>query len=91
MYTSSVVNMEEQQDAPVAHVQSSSKDPRAQDIGDDYDIPPPEPSTSFAALKDRIKDHYEVASDYYYSLWYVPTKHTRPQVSGLEAFAKYQG
>ena len=63
--------MEVQHDAPVAHVQSSPKDPQAQDIGDDYEIPLPEPSDSFAALKDRIKHHYEIASDYYYSLWYV--------------------
>ena len=43
----------------------------AQDIGDHYEIPPPEPSSSFASLKDRIRHHYEVCSDYYYSLWYV--------------------
>lgn len=24
------------------------------------------------ALKDRIKQHYDLASDYYLSLWYVP-------------------
>ena len=80
--------MEKQQDGPVAHVQPLPKDAQAQDIGDDYEIPPPEPSTSFAALKDRIKDHYEIASDYYYSLWYVPTKRSWTPVSGLEAFAK---
>lgn len=39
------------------------------DIGDEYAIPAPEPFTSFNALKDRIKHHYEVCSDYYYSLW----------------------
>ncbi len=39
------------------------------DIGDEYAIPAPEPFASFSALKDRIRHHYEVASDYYYSLW----------------------
>jgi tocopherol O-methyltransferase len=39
------------------------------DIGDEYSIPDPEPFPSFSALKDRIRHHYEVASDYYYSLW----------------------
>ncbi|KAI4112845.1 MAG: hypothetical protein LQ338_008266, partial [Usnochroma carphineum] len=34
-----------------------------------YQTPPTEPVTSFTALKDRIKQHYELASDYYYSLW----------------------
>jgi hypothetical protein len=37
-------------------------------IADEYEIPPPA-STSFGVLKDRIKQHYEVCSDYYYSLW----------------------
>lgn len=39
------------------------------DIGDHYEIPAPEPFTSFGALKDRIRRHYELCSDYYYSLW----------------------
>jgi tocopherol O-methyltransferase len=39
------------------------------DIGDEYSIPTPAPFASFSALKDRIKHHYEVSSDYYYSLW----------------------
>lgn len=34
-----------------------------------YTIPEPEPFISFNALKDRIRHHYEVASDYYYRLW----------------------
>lgn len=40
-------------------------------VSEQYGIPPPEPITSFAALKDRIRQHYELASDYYYSLWLV--------------------
>ena len=48
----------------------------AHNISDDYEIPAPLPSTSMSALKERIKSHYEICSDYYYSLWYfnpVPT------------------
>lgn len=33
------------------------------------EIPEPGPFISFNALKDRIRHHYEVASDYYFSLW----------------------
>jgi tocopherol O-methyltransferase len=43
------------------------------DVGDDvgakYSAGPPSPFTSFDALKGRIREHYEVCSDYYYSLW----------------------
>ncbi|KAH8780566.1 tocopherol O-methyltransferase [Hyaloscypha sp. PMI_1271] len=39
------------------------------DLGENYEIPEPEPFISFNALKDRIRHHYELASDYYYSLW----------------------
>jgi len=38
-------------------------------IGDTYEVPAYEAHSSFAALKDRIRHHYELASDYYYSLW----------------------
>lgn len=41
-------------------------------IGDKYEIPAPDPvstTSNFAALKERIRHHYELASDYYYSLW----------------------
>lgn len=80
--------MADEHNAPVTHVQILPKDLQAQDIGDNYEIPLPESSASFAALKDRIKHHYEIASDYYYSLWYVPTKQASFPVLGLEAFAK---
>lgn len=43
------------------------------DVSAKYDIPEPEPFISFNALKDRIRHHYELASDYYYSLWFVPS------------------
>ncbi|KAL8836145.1 MAG: hypothetical protein Q9170_003038 [Blastenia crenularia] len=39
------------------------------ELSQQYPPPAPEPMTSFAALKDRIKYHYDNASDYYYSLW----------------------
>ncbi len=44
------------------------------DLGSKYEIPEPEPFISFNALKARITNHYELASDYYYSLWYVPRR-----------------
>ncbi|KAF3064060.1 2-methyl-6-phytyl-1,4-hydroquinone methyltransferase [Daldinia childiae] len=37
--------------------------------GDQHEIPSVEAHGSFDSLKDRIKTHYEIASDYYYSLW----------------------
>jgi tocopherol O-methyltransferase len=46
---------------------------RPQDIGDDVDakfMVPTAPFTSFEALKVRIREHYELCSDYYYSLWH---------------------
>jgi hypothetical protein len=47
-----------------------------QDLGSRYEIPAPEPFISFSALKDRIRRHYEICSDYYYSLWYcTPPSH----------------
>ncbi|KAH8675927.1 S-adenosyl-L-methionine-dependent methyltransferase [Xylariales sp. PMI_506] len=37
--------------------------------GDVHEVPDYEPHDSIPSLKDRIKKHYEIASDYYYSLW----------------------
>ncbi|KAI1776300.1 S-adenosyl-L-methionine-dependent methyltransferase [Hypoxylon cercidicola] len=37
--------------------------------GDQHEIPNIEAHASSDSLKDRIKKHYEIASDYYYSLW----------------------
>ena len=42
----------------------------AHDISQDYEIPALLPSTSMSALKERIRHHYEICSEYYYSLWY---------------------
>ncbi|KAI1431847.1 tocopherol O-methyltransferase [Xylaria sp. CBS 124048] len=37
--------------------------------GDDYETPEYQAHESAQSLKERIKFHYNVASDYYYSLW----------------------
>ncbi|KAI0192233.1 tocopherol O-methyltransferase [Xylaria flabelliformis] len=37
--------------------------------GDSHEIPEYESHESTTSLKERIKKHYEIASDYYYSLW----------------------
>jgi tocopherol O-methyltransferase len=37
--------------------------------GDNHDIPAYEAHASSITLKERIRHHYELASDYYYSLW----------------------
>ncbi|KAI0125838.1 tocopherol O-methyltransferase [Xylariales sp. AK1849] len=37
--------------------------------GDEHEVPTYEAHDSFSALKERIRTHYEIASDYYYSLW----------------------
>ncbi|KAI0472459.1 tocopherol O-methyltransferase [Xylaria cf. heliscus] len=37
--------------------------------GDTHEIPEFEAHESSTSLKERIKKHYEIASDYYYSLW----------------------
>ncbi|KAI0513185.1 tocopherol O-methyltransferase [Xylaria bambusicola] len=37
--------------------------------GDKHEIPEYEAHESSTSLKERIKKHYEIASDYYYSLW----------------------
>jgi tocopherol O-methyltransferase len=37
--------------------------------GDIHAIPEFEAHDSTVSLKERIKKHYEIASDYYYSLW----------------------
>ncbi|RYP57269.1 hypothetical protein DL769_009595 [Monosporascus sp. CRB-8-3] len=42
---------------------------KVQHPGDQHEIPSYEAHASVATLKDRIKQHYDLASDYYYSLW----------------------
>lgn len=41
------------------------------DLSKEYDTPMGLAHTTMQALKDRIKLHYDLASDYYLSLWYV--------------------
>jgi predicted transcriptional regulator len=40
-------------------------------VGDKFEVPAFEEHSSFDSLKERIRHHYELASDYYYSLWQV--------------------
>ena len=39
------------------------------DLSKEYDTPMGLAHTTMAALKDRIKLHYDLASEYYLSLW----------------------
>ncbi|KEF55553.1 uncharacterized protein A1O9_08303 [Exophiala aquamarina CBS 119918] len=55
--------------APPAAGVRAEQDTNRGHIGDTYEVPTYEAHLSFAALKDRIRHHYELASDYYYSLW----------------------
>lgn len=52
-------------ESPLASKQSAG----SKEVGDEYEIPIAAPFTTFNALKDRIRHHYEMCSDYYYSLW----------------------
>ncbi|KAK5566810.1 hypothetical protein LTR43_007409 [Exophiala xenobiotica] len=47
---------------------SSSADDETH-VGDQFEVPAYEPHPSSTTLKERIRHHYELASDYYYSLW----------------------
>ncbi|XXH00155.1 hypothetical protein Hte_006497 [Hypoxylon texense] len=49
-------------------IPTSTREPQLHP-GDQHEIPSFEAHGSFDSLKDRIKKHYEIASDYYYSLW----------------------
>lgn len=43
-----------------------------EDISCQHETPAPQSRpTHLAALKGRIRQHYELTSDYYYSLWYI--------------------
>lgn len=41
------------------------------DLSKEYDTPMGLAHTTMGALKDRIKLHYDLASEYYLNLWYV--------------------
>lgn len=46
------------------------KEPTTDELSDLHETPEWKAETSnFGALKDRIRHHYEICSDYYYSLW----------------------
>ena len=65
------MNMERQSVAPELKPSTPPiLNDEAHDISEDYEIPAALPSTSMSGLKERIKRHYEICSDYYYSLWY---------------------
>jgi tocopherol O-methyltransferase len=49
------------------------------ELSKQYDTPLGLAHTTMQALKDRIKLHYDLASDYYLSLWYVDAS-TRPSI-----------
>ena len=55
--------------AETAADRSQAVSVNSEDLSSKYETPQPEPVASFAVLKDRIRHHYELASDYYYSLW----------------------
>jgi hypothetical protein len=42
------------------------------DLSKQYETPMGLAHTTMQALKDRIKLHYDLASDYYLNLWYAP-------------------
>ncbi|KAK8088269.1 methyltransferase domain-containing protein [Apiospora hydei] len=48
---------------------AGTTEPAGHHPGDEHEIPSYESYGTFDSLKDRIKLHYNVASDYYYSLW----------------------
>ncbi|KAH8600064.1 S-adenosyl-L-methionine-dependent methyltransferase [Bisporella sp. PMI_857] len=56
-------------DSEVVAREATANNLAKREIGDNYETPAPEPFISFNALKDRIRHHYEVCSDYYYSMW----------------------
>lgn len=49
---------------------STSQDEKTK-LSQTYETPLGLAHTTMAALKDRIKQHYDLASDYYLNLWYV--------------------
>ncbi|CAK7234178.1 hypothetical protein SCUCBS95973_008846 [Sporothrix curviconia] len=51
--------------APAANLQP----PEATDLSREYETPLGLAHTTMQALKDRIKQHYDLASDYYVNLW----------------------
>ncbi|SLM33936.1 hypothetical protein LPUS_01359 [Lasallia pustulata] len=57
--------------SPAVEAPPSTQDPiqSTDEISSKFETPSPQAFVSFNALKDRIRQHYELCSDYYYSLW----------------------
>ena len=58
--------------APIAATQPEKDTTQ---LSNEYDTPMGLAHTTMSALKDRIKLHYDLASDYYLNLWYEPTNY----------------
>lgn len=54
--------------APNKSTMEGTKDENTK-LSTEYDTPLGLAHTTMAALKDRIKQHYDLASDYYLNLW----------------------
>ncbi|KAK4224866.1 S-adenosyl-L-methionine-dependent methyltransferase [Podospora fimiseda] len=71
---------------PILPSTTTGKDDTTTDLSTQYDTPLGLAHTTMQALKDRIKLHYDLASDYYLSLWgehihhgYWPTPESKSQ------------
>ena len=53
----------------------------ATNLSEQYETPMGLGHTTMQALKDRIKRHYDLASDYYLNLWYVAAAPLPPPIS----------
>lgn len=57
--------------SPAATAAAGAADDEVTDLSKKYDTPMGLAHDTMQALKDRIKLHYDLASDYYLNLWYV--------------------
>jgi hypothetical protein len=60
---------------PAATASTAAGDGETTDLSTQYDTPLGLAHTTMQALKDRIKLHYDLASDYYLNLWYASLTH----------------
>ena len=61
--------------AATATSTTAAGDGETTDLSTQYDTPLGLAHTTMQALKDRIKLHYDLASDYYLNLWYDSLTH----------------
>ena len=61
------------------------------DLSKQYDTPLGLAHSTMQVLKDRIKLHYDLASDYYLSLWYVKTYYLPESLAIADPLAYYLG